>query len=269
MEDFLQLSHENLTETLIPGTLRNRLVKVGQHTAPAAEVLDSMMNTFEHLYTKSVQARDAARVIYMMASHHRLMWIHPFLDGNGRTARLALDGAFVSMGMQGYGLWNLSRGLARDSNTYKTLLAHADMPRQGELDGKGALSSKALGEFVDFMLETALDQIEYMNNNLKLEVLTKRLDRYVLRVNDGLMDQDPLPKHTDKLFRHLLLVGECTRGSVADITGVKERTASRMIAELLKRDYLAADSRVAPIRLQIRASMASYLFPSLVPETNS
>ena len=70
MEDFLQLSHGDLTETLIPGALRTRLVKVGQHTAPAAEVLDSMMNTFEHLYSKSAQARNATRVVYMMASNH-------------------------------------------------------------------------------------------------------------------------------------------------------------------------------------------------------
>ena len=269
MDDFLQLSHGNLKETLIPGVLRSRLVKVGQHTAPDAETLDTLMNTFDHLYGKTVQARAAARVVYMMASHHRLMWIHPFLDGNGRTARLTLDGAFVSMGMQGYGLWNLSRGLARNSDTYKRLLAHADMPQQGQYDGRGALSSRALGEFVDFMLDTALDQVEYMNKNLKLDVLTKRLDRYVLRVNDGLMDMDPLPKHTDKLFRHLLLVGECTRGVVVDVTGVKERTASRMIAELLKRGYLESDSRVAPIRLKIDASMASYLFPSLVPEATN
>ena len=98
--------------------------------------------------------------------------------------------------------------------------------------------------------------------------LPKRLDLYVLRVNDGLMGIDPLPKGSDKLFRHLLLVGECTRGKVADILDVKDRTASRVISELLKRDYLASSSRVAPIRLKIGASLASYLFPSLVPEVN-
>jgi len=269
MADFLRLSHDDLMETMVPGELRSRLVKVGRHTAPDTQQVDLLMNMFEALYTKTVGQRDAARLIYILASHHRLMWIHPFLDGNGRTARLALDGAFVSMKMQGYGLWNISRGLARDSDAYKKLLAHADMPQQGQFDGKGSLSSRALGEFVDFMLDTALDQVAYMSKNLKLNVLTKRLDLYVLRINDGLLDMAPLPKQSDKLFRHLLLVGECTRGSVADVTGVKERTASRMIAQLLKRDFLVSDSRVAPIRLKINASMASYLFPSLVPETAS
>lgn len=268
MEAFFYIAHEDMEETLIPGAIRTRYVKVGKHTSPKLEQIGSLMNEFEFLYSKSINSRDAVRLIHLIASHHRLMWIHPFLDGNGRTARLALDGGFASMKMQGYGLWNISRGLARDSERYKHYLAHADMPQQGQFDGKGSLSSKALGAYVAFMLDTALDQVEYMNQNLKLDVLTKRLDLYVLRVNDSLMGIEPLPKGSDKLFRHLLLVGECTRGSVADVLDVKERTASRVISELLKRGYLASNSRVARIRLKIGASLASFLFPSLVPEVN-
>ena len=266
MDGFLELSHGALKETLVPGELRKHLVKVGNHKAPDAEVLEYQMNSFEHLYSKSVTQSDAIRLIYILASHHRLMWIHPFLDGNGRTARLALDGAFVSMKMQGYGLWNISRGLARNSQEYKSNLAYADMVQQGNLDGKGPLSSKALAVFVEFMLDTAIDQIAYMNKHLKLDVLSRRLDLFVQRTNDGLLESAPFPKQTNKLLRHLLLVGSCKRGEVAEVVGVKERTASRMIAELLKREVLVSDSRVSPIRLKIGADMASFLFPSLVPE---
>ncbi|MCJ7766674.1 MAG: Fic family protein [Thiovulaceae bacterium] len=268
MDAFFHIIHEDMEETLVPGAIRSSYVKVGNHRAPAPAKIDSLMNEFEFLYSKTINTRDAVRLVNIIASHHRLMWIHPFLDGNGRTARLALEGAFASMKMQGYGLWNISRGLARKSDDYKRYLAHADMPRQGQFDGKGTLSSKALGEYVEFMLDTALDQIAYMNQNLKLDVLTKRLDLYVIRANDGLMGIDPLPKGSDKLFRHLLLVGECTRGSVSNILDIKDRTASRVISELLRRGFLASDSRVAPIRLKIGASLASYLFPSLVPEVN-
>ena len=268
MDALFHIAHEDMEETLVLGAIRSRYVKVGTYIAPDPSKIDSLMNEFAFLYSKTVATRDAVRLIHLIASHHRLMWIHPFLDGNGRTARLALDGGFASMKMQGYGLWNISRGLARDSDGYKRYLAHADMPQQGQFDGKGSLSSKALGEYVDFMLDIALDQIDYMSQNLKVDVLTRRLNLYVLRVNDGLMGIDPLPKGSDKLFRHLLLVGECTRGSVADVLGVKERTASRVISELLKRGYLASNSRVAPVRLKIGASLASYLFPALVPEVN-
>ncbi len=64
----------------------------------------------------------------------------------------------------------------------------------------------------------------------------------------------------------MLLVGECSRGEVQEIIGMKERTASRLIVELLKRGFLVSKSRVGVIRLRIGASMAPYLFPDLVPQ---
>ncbi len=266
MEPFLHISHENMQETIIPGAIRQREVKVGGHIAPPAREVDSLLHEFEHLYNSSLKSNDAIKLIYILSSHHRLMWIHPFLDGNGRSARLALDGAFASMGMSGYGLWNISRGLARNSDEYKKYLAHADMPKQGQRDGKGALSSQALASYVNFMLDIALDQVEYMNKHLKLNMLTSKIELYVQRVNDGLLGIEALPKHSEKIFKYLLLSGECARGKVPEIIGMKERTASRVISELLKRNFIASDSKAGPIRLKIGASMASYLFPMLVPE---
>jgi len=266
MEPFLHISHKNIKEELIPGVLRQQDVKVGNHIAPYAKEVDTLMNEFEYLYNKSLKSSDAIKLIHILSSHHRLMWIHPFLDGNGRTARLALDGAFVSIKMRGYGLWNISRGLARDSDEYKSNLAYADMIKQGERDGKGALSSTALAEFVEFMLDTALDQVEYMNKHLKLNALTEKIELYVQRVNDGLLGIAPLPKHSEKIFKYLLLSGECTRGKIPEIIGMKERTASRVISELLKRNFIVSDSKAGSIRLKIGVSMASYLFPMLVPE---
>jgi len=266
MEPFLHVRYEEMQDKVIPGKIRERDVKVGNHIAPSCDKLDSMMNEFEHLYTKSLNSSDAVKLIYVLASHHRLMWIHPFLDGNGRAARLALDGAFSSMQMSGYGLWNISRGLARNSSEYKDNLSCADMTRQGERDGKGALSSKALSQYVEFMLDTSLDQVAYMNKHLKLNALTSKIELYVQRANDGLLGIEPLPKHSEKIFKYLLLSGECSRGKIPEIIGMKERTASRVTSELLKRNYIESDTKAGAIRLKIGASMASYLFPMLVPQ---
>jgi len=81
-----------MEDTIVPGSIRNRDVKVGNHIAPSADKLDSMMNEFEYLYNKSLTSSDAIKLIHILSSHHRLMWIHPFLDGNGRTARLVVVG---------------------------------------------------------------------------------------------------------------------------------------------------------------------------------
>jgi len=266
MEAFLDVSYDGVNERLVAGAIRERDVKVSNHVAPSSNNLDSMLNEFEYLYNKSLNASASLKLIYILSSHHRLMWIHPFLDGNGRTARLVLDGAFASIKMSGYGLWNISRGLSRNSDTYKKNLSYADMPKQGEKDGKGRLSSFALAQFVEFMLDTALDQVAYMNKHLKLNALTSKIELYVQRANDGLLGIEALPKHSEKILKYLLLSGECARGKIPEIIGMKERTASRIISELLKRNFIESDSKAGAIRLKIGASMASYLFPMLVPE---
>ena len=65
------------------------------------------------------------RVIGVAAAHHRLLWIHPFLDGNGRVTRLFSHAWLRELGI-GSELWEISRGLARQVDEYKKMLATAE-----------------------------------------------------------------------------------------------------------------------------------------------
>jgi Fic family protein len=47
------------------------------------------------------------------AAHHRLAWIHPFLDGNGRVARL-MSHATLLDALDTGAVWSVARGLARN-----------------------------------------------------------------------------------------------------------------------------------------------------------
>jgi Fic family protein len=172
------------------------------------------------------------------------------------------------MELPGYGLWNISRGLARDQKNYRSHLRQADTPRQGDYDGKGSLTTKGLEQFVDYMLDTALDQVNYMGTYLRLDGLAKRMELFVMRINDGLVlsEPKPLPAHADKIFKHLLLHGECTRGEVRKVIGKSESLATKLTKHLLEREFVVSDTPRGAIRLKINASMASYLFPELVPE---
>src|SRR2546422_753682 len=80
------------------------------------------------------------------AAHHRLLWIHPFMDGNGRVARL-MSHAMMLDKLDTGAVWSVARGLARNVSEYKKLLADCDLPRRNDLDGRGALSEEALAEF--------------------------------------------------------------------------------------------------------------------------
>jgi Fic family protein len=263
MESFLHIEYDSLNTDMIPGQFRQMDVEIGRHKAPDAHHVSGLMNEFEHLYRKADTRTLSMKLIYALSSHHRLVWIHPFLDGNGRVARLALDGALFKSGLYGYGLWNLSRGLARNVDRYKDMLGYADMARQGTMDGRGNLSAKALGIFVRFMLEMAIDQITYMKKYLRLDELSGRLERYIGMSQNKLFDIEPLPKHSEKVFKHLLLKGESARGEIAQVAGISQRGSTNLIKELLERGYIISASEKGAIRLRFSAHLSSVIFPEL------
>jgi hypothetical protein len=115
---------------------------------------------------------------HILLAHHRFAWIHPFLDGNGRVARLLSTAMLARHGFDAGGLWSLSRGLAKRRDRYYEHLALADAPRQGDYDGRGALSLKAATELADFMLDTCEDQIRFMTARLQIEHMKDRAQRF-------------------------------------------------------------------------------------------
>ena len=90
-------------------------------------------------------------IIAAAAAHHRLAWIHPFLDGNGRVIRLISYATLLDTLDTG-GIWSIARGLARNVDAYAHL-ANCDLPRRNDLDGRGNLSEEALAEFTRFFLD--------------------------------------------------------------------------------------------------------------------
>lgn len=266
MESFLFVSNDNRTVELVPGELRNDNVQVGDHIAPLFDEVDHLMNQFESLYKLYPYMTISQKLIYVLSSHHRLVWIHPFLDGNGRVSRLFLDTFLQSINIKGYGLWNISRGLSRDIKNYKSNLKLADLIRQGDQDGRGPLSNRGLEYFVKFMLETSLDQIEYMGSCLKLDSLAKRIENYCYSANATFLEINPLPEGSDKLFKILLLKGEVQRGEeVQEIIGKKKTYSSQLVTELLNRYYLVSDGPRKPLRINFNAHFAAHLFPELMP----
>ena len=249
---------------MIPGEFRDRVVYVGGHEAPEHTSIPTLFNLYESNYKIRPSFMQAKKVIYAIASHHRLTWMHPFLDGNGRTSRLVLDGIFTGIQLEGYGLWNISRGLARNSDAYKIHLGFADLPRQGDMDGRGTLSLKGLKIYIKFMLETALDQVEYMGKVLQLQTLSQRVETYVMFSQREMYPREPLPKYSEFLLKELLLRGEIARGKVGDAIHASGSTATKLIRKLVELDFLESDTPKGAIRIKFNAHFASEIFPDLM-----
>jgi Fic family protein len=162
-----------------------RDVAVGRHAPPSSDRIQDFMQYFEERYDFK-PFKQAGRIMAMAAAHHRFNYIHPFPDGNGRVSRLTSHAMAQLADIGAHGLWSISLGLARGlkgPSEYKTIMDQADMPRQGDLDGRDNLSQKALGEFVLWFLQVSLDQVKFMASLFEINSLGSRLRTYVERSN--------------------------------------------------------------------------------------
>lgn len=267
MENFLKIKKDDKYIDMIPGELREEDVKIGEHIAVPYQELENMMEEFNKAYNSSIKyGLKAMKILYILSSHHRFVWIHPFLDGNGRASRLLMDSLINFIGIEGYGLWNISRGLARNNSKYKSLLSAADEIRVSDYDGRGNLTNKGLYRLVDFMLDVAVDQINYMKSVLVIKELSQRIENYVEFSRKKMYRIDPLPKHTDRLLKELLIKGTIKRGEVEKIIGTKQTVASTLVKDLIQRDYIQSDTPRGDIRIKFNAHFAMKIFPELIPD---
>ena len=249
---------------MTPGVWRSRPehdVAVGRHLPPASDRVANFMAHFASRY-RLEQLGKASRITAMAAAHHRFNYIHPFPDGNGRVSRLMSHAMAAAAGIGAHGLWSVSRGLARGLESrgeYKRMLDHADMPRQGDLDGRGNLSQRALADFVLWFLRVCLDQVVFMEGLLELGTLNRRLRRYVKESHS--LKPESVPLLEEALFR-----GELERGAAARITGLPERTARRVLSDLLAEGLLGSDSARGLVSLRFPTAALDMLFPRLYPQ---
>lgn len=241
------------------GKLRDGYVQVGRHIAPAAEGLPAFLKRFEDAYS-STHLSKLRQIIAVGAAHHRFLWIHPFYDGNGRVVRLMSHAWLQRLGV-GSSMWSVARGLARNVKTYKDLLMAADEPRRGDLDGRGSLSESALTNFCRFFLETALDQVAFMESILEPTELLRRMQRYV----EDEIDRGHLLKNSFPLLREALLAGEIPRGKAEEITGYGDRMARKVVSKLIERGLLKSPSPRAPLTLGFPIDAVEAWFPKLYP----
>ena len=262
------LTPEDLTladgSLLTPGQVRTRGVAVGIHEAPNAEALPSFLSRWEEVYGHS--RRGEASIVALAAAHHRLAWVHPFLDGNGRVARLHTHLALHAQGLT-KGLWSPLRGFARSEEKYRGMLKAADEHRRGDLDGRGNLTEAGLIDWISYTLETCIDQVRFMRKLLDVGSMRERIQAALIfeeSKKTGVRKEAALALHY--LFS---TNSELGRAAFKQMTGLGERVATDLISSLLKNGYLATDSAYGALRFAIPRSALRFYFPDLWPEAEA
>ncbi len=250
---------------IVPGRWRSQEVRVGQHVAPAASSMPSLLDRWVTVY--GGVRRGEASLVALAAAHQRLGWIHPFVDGNGRVMRLHTHSVLHALGYTG-GVWSPLRGFARTVDRYYALLAAADEPRRGDLDGRGNLSEAALVDWIDYLLDVCLDQVQFMQSLLNLDGMERRIaacltfEQETLRSGGRIEALRPL--------HYLFLSGqEIERGEFKRMTGLGDRTAVTLVAALVKRGLLRSDSPQGRVRFGLPLHSLRFYFPALWPEAEA
>jgi Fic family protein len=242
---------------IVPGELRKDHITIGRHIPPAPEDLPAFLQRFAEGYASPHLSR-LRKIIGVAASHHRLAWIHPFLDGNGRVTRLFSHALLRELDV-GSELWAVSRGLARRVAEYKASLQAADEPRRGDLDGRGNLTMAGLVDFCTFFLTTCVDQVDFMAGLLEPEELLRRMEIWTEEETRARR----LPKGSWPLLREAVMAGEYARGRAPSLTGYEERQARTVLNSLIERGYLVSPTTRSPVRLGFPATVVDRWFPRL------
>lgn len=159
-------------EPIVPGQLRQR-DDGGATCTPDHKSVPAFLDRWANFYG-GVRRGEAALVASgrstptsgLGASLRRRQRAHPRLHTHTLLSALGYTG----------GLWSPLRGFARNTERYYALLADADSLRRGDLDGRGNLSEQALMAWIDYVLDTCLDQVGFMAGMLDFETMKSRIE---------------------------------------------------------------------------------------------
>jgi len=243
--------------SLNPGSFRFRAkddVVVGRHFPPASERVQAFMDHFEKRFSLCGN-RPAPMIASMPAAHHRLAYIHPFLDGNGRVARLMTHAMAHRCRISSGGLWSISRALSRGRGgprSYHKMMDYADMPRQSDRDGRGNLSVLALKEFSEWFLTSILEEIDF---SAGLFCVDSFGDRFLQVSQDA---------NATKLFMKIFAEGPVSLLDVPLLTGLPETVAVSGISDLISRGFLRSNAAGSLLTVSFPLSYYQVLFPDFL-----
>ncbi|MEJ2156231.1 MAG: Fic family protein, partial [Desulfobacteraceae bacterium] len=244
---------------VMPGKLRDVNISVDGHSlhGPHSGDLPELLSSFAQAYAPQ-QWHGDDRLIAMAASHHRLTWLHPFRDGNGRVARLFSGLYLAASGINKCNLWSLSRGLSRKKRQYMFELWTTDSPDE---EGRHYFNEDLLTDFCDYFLNICLDQVDFMEKLLRLDQIESRIDWYVQSRHQ--QSRQSIHPAAARLLRAVFMRGLVARGKAPEILNMSERSARRIASGLLEEGLLQSRNHRAPLTIGLPLTALPFYFPDL------
>jgi len=144
---------------LHPNQYRRKLVQIGGYICPGPEQLNNLVTQlFHNLNTIS---HPLVKAIYL---HHELIRIHPFIDGNGRTTRIAKNWILM---------YNLYPPIFIKDDTEKKEYIHSLSQSFKTLEKNDSVWNQDTNMFFRQELKRVSNSIEYILEEIRLKSNTE------------------------------------------------------------------------------------------------
>jgi len=164
------LKELNVEEDVIPGELRKHSVVVGRYRGAPAQDLDYLMQRLVDMLNSFPNEKEK-KVVYgllkAIIAHIYLVWIHPYGDGNGRTARLLETEILLQAGVPSSAAHLLSNHYNDTRTEYYRQLDNASR------NGGNIIP------FIDYAVQGFVDQIRGQIENVQKWQLEAAWTNYV------------------------------------------------------------------------------------------
>lgn len=232
LEDILKI-HENVTKSTLPypedeGTLRNRQVRVVNGLGetvfmpPETSVVLQLMNEFLDWFN-SPEMAEIDSVIAAGLTHYEMVRIHPFIDGNGRTARIMATLVLYKSGFDLKRFFALDDYYDHDRPSYYAALQTVD-PETVDV-------TEWLEYFTDGVtasIKTVRDKVLGLSKDVKI-----LKERGQVALNDRQM----------KIVEWMINEGKITNRDVRNMFGLSNRAALDEISKLIELEVLKQEGK--------------------------
>lgn len=205
-----------------PGVLRpiNVTIKKSTHTPPEMVKVPEL---FDELMDFVNQPLDTQYHLLAIAlSHHRMAWIHPFDNGNGRLVRMFTYALLIKQGFQVKSgrILNPTAIFCMDRNKYYDMLALADSEEE----------DKVL-EWCLYVLEGLRAEIEKIDNLLNLNYI---VDVILLPMLSYALEREHITKREHQILSAIVKSNEMSIKS-ADLENILGEESSVQRSRILKK----------------------------------
>ena len=195
-EALIRRFHELVTQDIdygknVPGVFRSHPVSAGVYLPPASgeDVSRLMRELVTWLNVGTPSQWDP--VIRAVIAHFYVLSIHPFGDGNGRTARGVESFYLYQAGVNARGFYSLANYYYRNRSEYVRLLGHVRFETEGDLT-----------PLIAFALQGLVEELESVHAEVLVQV---RIISFRDYARETLLDQGKLGSKVGERLFHLLL----------------------------------------------------------------